>query len=77
MPSHFIGPVGIVIVVLIILLFAAPKLPVLAKSIAQSLNIFKTEVGKKDEPKADEPGASGTASSGGTPTGSGTDEPKS
>lgn len=67
MPSHFIGPVGIVIVVLIILLFAAPKLPVLAKSIAQSLNIFKTEVTKKDEKDAQKP--EGTSSS--------TDEPKS
>jgi sec-independent protein translocase protein TatA len=73
MPSHFIGPVGIVIVVLIILLFAAPKLPVLAKSIAQSLNIFKTEVGKKDDPAAKkesgEPRTEGTSST--------ADEPKS
>ncbi len=67
MPSHFIGPVGIVIVVLIILLFAAPKLPVLAKSIAQSLNIFKTEVGKKDDKGEQKPETSTST----------TDEPKS
>jgi sec-independent protein translocase protein TatA len=41
----------IIILAIILLLFGAPKLPALAKSIAQSMRIFKTEIG--DEKKTD------------------------
>jgi sec-independent protein translocase protein TatA len=42
---------GLIIVVLIILLFGAPKLPGLARSLGQSLKIFKAEV-KSDSSEA-------------------------
>jgi sec-independent protein translocase protein TatA len=38
------GWTGLIVLVLIILLFGAPKLPALAKSLGQSLKIFKSEV---------------------------------
>ncbi|GAA1169754.1 MULTISPECIES: Sec-independent protein translocase subunit TatA [Nesterenkonia] len=51
-----------IIALLIILLFGAPKLPQLAKSVGQSMRIFKSEVrtmndesqDKEPEPDADE-----------------------
>lgn len=47
--------VVIAIVVLILLLFAAPKLPAFAKSLGQSMRIFRKEVKTmKDEKAADE-----------------------
>ncbi|GAA3689802.1 Sec-independent protein translocase subunit TatA [Arthrobacter ginkgonis] len=47
----------VIIIVLALLLFGAPKLPGLARSIGQSLRIFKSEVRqmKDEDPK---PGAS-------------------
>lgn len=41
----------IIILAIILLLFGAPKLPALAKSIAQSMRIFKNEIG--DDKKGD------------------------
>ena len=38
------GWTGLIVIVLIILLFGAPKLPGLARSIGQSMKIFKSEV---------------------------------
>jgi Sec-independent protein secretion pathway components len=38
------GWTGLIVVLLIILLFGAPRLPGLAKSLGQSLKIFKSEV---------------------------------
>jgi sec-independent protein translocase protein TatA len=48
----------VIIIVLALLLFGAPKLPGLARSIGQSLRIFKSEVRqmKDEDPKT---GASG------------------
>ena len=45
----------VIIVILALLLFGAPKLPGLAKSMGQSLRIFKSEVRqmKDDDPKND------------------------
>ena len=45
----------IIVLAIILLLFGAPKLPALAKSIAQSMRIFKTEIGddKKGASDAD------------------------
>ena len=42
----------IIILVIILLLFGAPKLPGLARSIGQSMKIFRTEV-KSDDKAAD------------------------
>ena len=51
-----------VVVIVIILIFGAPKLPMLARSLGQSLKIFKSEVkdlrDDKDE-KTTEPGELG------------------
>jgi len=45
----------ILIVVLVLLLFAAPKLPAFAKSLGQSMRVFRKEVKTmKDEKAADE-----------------------
>lgn len=35
----------LIILVILLLLFGAPKLPALAKSVAQSMKIFKSEIG--------------------------------
>jgi sec-independent protein translocase protein TatA len=61
----------LIILAVILLLFGAPKLPALAKSIGQSMRIFKGEV---DEMKKDGKGdgadaATGTAGSGTATTG--------
>jgi len=42
--NAFGWPHLIAILVIVVLLFGAPKLPGLAKSVAQSLNIFRTEI---------------------------------
>jgi sec-independent protein translocase protein TatA len=47
------GWTGLIVLVLIVLLFGAPKLPGLAKSLGQSLKIFKSEV-RPDESSSDE-----------------------
>lgn len=57
----------IIILAIILLLFGAPKLPALAKSIAQSMRIFKNEIG--DDKKTD--GTSGSTTT--TTTTSSTD----
>lgn len=43
----------IVIVFIVLLLFGAPKLPALARSLGQSMRILKKEVSGADDPKAD------------------------
>jgi len=53
MGSGLTGWTGLIVVVLIILLFGAPKLPGLARSLGQSLKIFKSEV-KPDQKPAEE-----------------------
>jgi sec-independent protein translocase protein TatA len=40
----------VLVLAIVLLLFGAPKLPALARSIAQSMRIFKSEV-KSDEPE--------------------------
>lgn len=45
----------VIIVVLVLLLFAAPKLPAMARNLGQSMRIFKSEVKQmKDEGGEDE-----------------------
>ncbi|MCT1447617.1 Sec-independent protein translocase subunit TatA [Brevibacterium casei] len=59
-----------VVVIVIILIFGAPKLPMLARSLGQSLKIFKSEVkdlrDDKDE-KTTEPGELGRDAGQSTP----------
>ncbi|HMH59054.1 MAG TPA: twin-arginine translocase TatA/TatE family subunit, partial [Galbitalea sp.] len=46
----FTGPHLIIVLVVVILLFGATKLPALAKAVGQSARIFKSEVkGLKDD----------------------------
>lgn len=42
---------ALILLAIIVLIFGATKLPALAKSVGQSMKIFKNEV-KPDEPKA-------------------------
>ncbi|MDY0890943.1 twin-arginine translocase TatA/TatE family subunit [Frigoribacterium sp. CFBP9030] len=44
----------IIVLAIILLLFGAPKLPALAKSIAQSMRIFKNEVRDDDKAPSDD-----------------------
>lgn len=61
--NAFTGWHLVIILVIILLLFGAPKLPGLAKSIGQSMRIFKSEVkSMKDDGKA-EASAADSASS--------------
>ncbi|WP_348787643.1 Sec-independent protein translocase subunit TatA [Leifsonia sp. NPDC080035] len=69
----------LIILAIILLLFGAPKLPALARSIGQSMRIFKGEVDemKKDDDK-DEKGAkdAGPSASSSAPAGSDSTESK-
>lgn len=42
----------LIILVIVLLLWGAPKLPGLAKSLAQSMRIFKKEIKTSEEPAA-------------------------
>lgn len=53
MPANLSGPTLIVILFIVLLLFGAPKLPALAKSLGQSMKILKKEVGQNDDAKTD------------------------
>jgi sec-independent protein translocase protein TatA len=44
-------PELIIILVIVLLLWGGPKLPGLAKSLAQSMRIFKKEIKADDKPK--------------------------
>lgn len=48
MPANLSGPTLIVILFIVLLLFGAPKLPALAKSLGQSMKILKKEVGSSE-----------------------------
>ncbi|WP_173924010.1 Sec-independent protein translocase subunit TatA [Agromyces sp. Marseille-P2726] len=57
----FTGWHALIILVVILLLFGAPKLPALARSLGQSMKILKSEVRpEKDEAAADDATAHGT-----------------
>lgn len=49
MGSNLTGWHGLTLVLVVLLLFAAPKLPGLARSLGQSITIFRGEVRKKDD----------------------------
>jgi sec-independent protein translocase protein TatA len=58
-----------VILIIVVLLFGAPKLPALAKSMGQSMRIFKNEIKTgKDEDAAKTPAQSAPASPASTGT---------
>ena len=63
MSGNLGGWTGLIVLVVILLLFGAPKLPALAKSLGQSLKIFKSEVRPGDDSadKADNQGSEGPA----------------
>lgn len=48
----------VILAILIILLFGAPKLPKLARSLGQSLRIFKTEIKHLQEETPEDDGSS-------------------
>ena len=57
MPANLGGWTGLILLLVVILLFAAPKLPQLARSLGQSMTIFKKEIKNKDgDAAADENG---------------------
>lgn len=58
MSGNLGGWTGLIVLVVILLLFGAPKLPALAKSLGQSLKIFKSEV-RPGEDKASDAADSG------------------
>ena len=60
----FEGWTPVIIIVVIVLLFGAPKLPGLARSLGQSLRIFRGEMKQmKDEKKGDSEQSTGSARS--------------
>ena len=60
MSGNLGGWTGLIVLVVVLLLFGAPKLPGLAKSLGQSLKIFKTEVRGEDNPKDSTAGGKGS-----------------
>ncbi|WP_127793426.1 twin-arginine translocase TatA/TatE family subunit [Agromyces sp. LHK192] len=75
----FTGWHALIILVVILLLFGAPKLPALARSLGQSMKILKSEVrsdGDKGEPGDDADGTAATPAKGGTTVAS-EEKPKS
>ncbi|NQX33683.1 Sec-independent protein translocase subunit TatA [Herbiconiux sp. VKM Ac-2851] len=73
--NAFTGWHLIAILVVILLLFGATRLPALSKSLGQSMRIFKNETrAMKEESAADKADATGAAEAGRS-TGTGTTEP--
>jgi sec-independent protein translocase protein TatA len=63
----FTGWHALIILVVILLLFGAPKLPALARSLGQSMKILKSEVRpEKDDAATDPTAAEGTTPASGT-----------
>jgi sec-independent protein translocase protein TatA len=61
MSGNLGGWTGLIVLVVILLLFGAPKLPALAKSLGESLKIFKSEVrpGDKKDQASDQASSDG------------------
>ena len=69
MGQGFTGWHALIILVVILLLFGAPKLPALARSLGQSMKILKSEVRpEKDESDTTDATATDTTASGATAT---------
>jgi len=54
MSGNLGGWTGLIVLVVVLLLFGAPKLPALARSLGQSLKIFKSEVRPADSKDQEE-----------------------
>jgi sec-independent protein translocase protein TatA len=61
--NAFGWPHLIIILAVILLIFGATRLPALAKSVGQSMKIFRNEIKTNDDPKAESTEADGTAKS--------------
>jgi sec-independent protein translocase protein TatA len=61
--NAFGWPHLILIIAVILLIFGATRLPALAKSVGQSMKIFRNEMKTNDEAKAEGDAADGTAKS--------------
>lgn len=68
MPGNLSGPTLIVILFIVLLLFGAPKLPALARSLGQSMKILKKEVGGEDKATTSEQSSNDTAATADVPT---------
>lgn len=68
--SNLGGWTGVILLVIILLVFAAPKLPMFAKNLSQSIRIFKDEMKPSDSAASSTP-AQGTT--GTTPASGATD----
>lgn len=67
MGNLFSGWHLIIILVIILLLFGAPKLPALAKSLGQSMRIFRGEMSEMKKDRTDDaPAEGGTAAAANT-----------
>lgn len=77
MGNLFAGPHLWIILIIILLLFGAAKLPALAKSLGQSARVFKGEMkAMKNDDETDAPAADGTNTmSTGTTSSTGTTAP--
>lgn len=64
----FTGWHAVILLVIILLLFGAPKLPALARSLGQSMKIFKNEIKPEDKPEDTTRGDDGDSSTPPTPT---------
>lgn len=58
----FTGWHAVILLVIILLLFGAPKLPALARSLGQSMKIFKNEIKPEDKPQDKTGGDDGDSS---------------
>ena len=56
------GPTLVILLIIVLLLFGAPRLPQLARSIGESMKILKKEVGGDDKATGAAGGESGTDS---------------
>jgi sec-independent protein translocase protein TatA len=74
--NAFSGWHALIILLVILLLFGAPKLPALARSLGQSMKILKNEV-RSDGDKADADADAGTTASTEAPASSTTSAPAS
>jgi len=45
------GPAGLILILIVLAVFFGPKLPNAAKGIAQSIKVFKKELGSDDKTK--------------------------
>ena len=59
MAKIFESPLGVILILIVVLLIGAPKLPGLAKSLGQSMRIFRKEIKNLNEDKDAEKGAEG------------------